>query len=345
MKVFSKDRLGSPTKEGRGTEGGRQQSKNAAGGSKSKQGGGGGAGGGQKAKVTLGGVSRPASSSTFDATKAHWTLKWISDSANADQIDIRKDLDRLEEIKAMKRAWESHEPGRFAKALLARGEFLKSHLVKQDGSALVDNEFEKINEETLREKNEQAAAFLLQQQLQNESFLGNTATHKQKADSKASKNEQASSSALGNRQSIAGGGKGSKGRKDKSVDLKSSLQEVNEDDKVIASAKEILAHEEILLNRPPTPPKPKVVLPPIDVSPFVKSRGLNNGRGYIFKNDKYEKEQDELRKTEYEEFLAFKDQIIKFRDEERKYRLQQKIKQIEECEELQVCDFSFFKQN
>lgn len=28
--------------------------------------------------------------------------------------------------------------------------------------------------------------------------------------------------------------------------------------------------DEVLLSRPPTPPKPKVFLPPIDVSPFVK---------------------------------------------------------------------------
>ena len=34
--------------------------------------------------------------------------------------------------------------------------------------------------------------------------------------------------------------------------------------------------------------------------------------------------------------MMFKEQMFKFREEERKYRLYQKLKQIEECEALQV---------
>ena len=58
--------------------------------------------------------------------------------------------------------------------------------------------------------------------------------------------------------------------------------------------------------------------------------------GEIIKDEEFEKEQTHMRKLEMENFLKFKDQINKFREDERKYRLQQKLKQIEECENLQV---------
>ena len=58
--------------------------------------------------------------------------------------------------------------------------------------------------------------------------------------------------------------------------------------------------------------------------------------GVIIKDENVEKEQARLRKMEMDNFLQFKEQINKFRDDERKYRLQQKIKQIDDCESLQV---------
>lgn len=61
-------------------------------------------------------TSRPASSS-FDSTKPHWILKWVSDEGTSDQIEIKKDTDRAEEIKALKRAWENVEAGRAAKVI------------------------------------------------------------------------------------------------------------------------------------------------------------------------------------------------------------------------------------
>ena len=58
--------------------------------------------------------------------------------------------------------------------------------------------------------------------------------------------------------------------------------------------------------------------------------------GEIIKDEEFEKEQANMRKLEMENFTQFKDQINKFREDERKFRLQQKLKQIEECENLQV---------
>jgi len=54
------------------------------------------------------------------------------------------------------------------------------------------------------------------------------------------------------------------------AEIKSSNDLLKTDDSLTAPAaiKEII--DEILLDRPPTPPKPKVFLPPIDVVPFIK---------------------------------------------------------------------------
>lgn len=91
--------------------------------------------------------------------------------------------------------------------------------------------------------------------------------------------------------------------------------------------------EEPLLQRPPTPPKPKVFLPPIDATPFIKSK---RGGQPVLKDNQFAAEQDRQRKKEVSEFMQFKEQMVKFREEEKKYRLYQKLKQIEECESLQV---------
>ena len=51
-----------------------------------------------------------------------------------EEIEVKKDTDRQEEIRSLKRAWETAEPGRSAKAMIARSEFLKSHLIKTDST-------------------------------------------------------------------------------------------------------------------------------------------------------------------------------------------------------------------
>ena len=122
--IVNKDRAQSPSKES------KSQISDAKGAAKAKQ---------QtkdkpdKKKGDKAAASRPTSSG-FDISKPHWTLKWVSDSANADSIEIRKDTDRVEEIKALKRAWESQDRGRAARAINAREKFLKSNLVKVEGA-------------------------------------------------------------------------------------------------------------------------------------------------------------------------------------------------------------------
>ncbi|KAJ0026837.1 hypothetical protein NQD34_017837, partial [Periophthalmus magnuspinnatus] len=50
---------------------------------------------------------------TIDQSKAHWTLRLVTDKA--EDMKVRKDTERRDEIKALKRAWETAEPGRAAK--------------------------------------------------------------------------------------------------------------------------------------------------------------------------------------------------------------------------------------
>lgn len=45
-------------------------------------------------------------------------------------IEVKKDTERADAIRAMKLAWEEAEPGRAAKAKQSRLNYLSSHLIK-----------------------------------------------------------------------------------------------------------------------------------------------------------------------------------------------------------------------
>jgi hypothetical protein len=270
--VFSKDRAGSPTKEGKSTT---SESKAAA--LKAA-----------KAKAQKKGtpgpsssvLSRPASSA-FDVTKPHWTLKWASETVSAvgitqktsllyrsrpisillisfpikkDNIEIKKDTDRIEEIKSLKRAWENHENGRAAKAIVARSKYLKENLIRLDGNPVTDDELEKTLDDELQSQHSTAPA----------SNATTNATGKQgdssRQQAKTKQSEDATSKLS----------KGSKQKKDAKLaaDAKLAVQElVNQS---IDQAAEASVMEEILSTEPPVPPKPKTILPPLDLVPFLR---------------------------------------------------------------------------
>ncbi|KAI0209587.1 Androglobin [Lamellibrachia satsuma] len=73
--------------------------------------------------------SRPPSQH-FDLSKPNWLLRVVSDATSADDIEVKKDTERVDEIRAMKKAWEDAEPGRAAKAMQSRLQYLSTHLVK-----------------------------------------------------------------------------------------------------------------------------------------------------------------------------------------------------------------------
>ncbi|XP_034157735.2 androglobin [Pangasianodon hypophthalmus] len=62
---------------------------------------------------------------SVDESKPHWTLRVVSEQSELEQIEVKKDTERLEQIKAMKLAWEAAEPGRAAKAFHTRQQYLK----------------------------------------------------------------------------------------------------------------------------------------------------------------------------------------------------------------------------
>jgi len=99
------------------------------------------------------GGSRPSSQQQFDSSKPNWTLRIVSD-ANQEEIEVKKDTERQDEIKAMKQAWEAAEPGRAAKAQQSRQKFLNEHMVKVEKDAI---EEETGDEEQHEEKDASAS--------------------------------------------------------------------------------------------------------------------------------------------------------------------------------------------
>lgn len=284
-----------------------------------------------KAKAQKKGTPAPPTrppSSAFDSNKPHWTLKWVSDATSADAIEIKKDTERIDKIKALKRAWESHEAGRAAKATIARADFLKAHLVRVDG--LTDDEGEK----TADDEAEKSSTVEKQSTTTIKPVVPENSTSKT---TKASAAKQMSVEVDTTTKTTTGGAKGAKvAAKDAKKDTKTPVVVVVAAAELSTQMSDHAVNESInvdesLSNRPPTPPKPKVFLPPLDVAPFTRTSNM----GVIIKDEEFEKSQAKLRKMEMENFLQFKDEMSKFREEERKYRLQQKLKQIEECEALQ----------
>ncbi|XP_077408038.1 androglobin isoform X2 [Vanacampus margaritifer] len=70
----------------------------------------------------------------LDLTKANYTLRVAVDTSQAESIVVKKDVERTEQIKAIKRAWEAAEPGRAAKAWQLRLNWLSQFYPNKDGN-------------------------------------------------------------------------------------------------------------------------------------------------------------------------------------------------------------------
>ncbi|KAM8725482.1 androglobin isoform 2-T2 [Acanthopagrus schlegelii] len=68
-------------------------------------------------------TSKSATPLGLDLTKPNWTLRVVSDKGKAESIKVM-DTDRVDQIKAFKKAWEMAEAGRCNKALQSRLKFL-----------------------------------------------------------------------------------------------------------------------------------------------------------------------------------------------------------------------------
>lgn len=242
LKVVNKERPPSPPK---------QEKTAASTGSKDK--GKGGAKGKDKGKDKDQKGSRP-SSQQFDHSKPHWSFRIASDASSADDIEVKKDTERADEIRALKRAWENAEEGRAVKAMQSRLKYLNSHTLKSD-----DKEETETGEE-------------------------------------------------------------------KAVDQ----EEVPPPQTPLSLHGE--QGDENLTLEPPPAPTPTEMLQPMDFSPFLKKPE----REPRYLDDEEIRRREEEQKKQVEEYKAFRDQVKVWREQDKQKRNLTKIRQLEQCEELQA---------
>jgi hypothetical protein len=145
--------------------------------------------------------------------------------------------------------------------MIARADFLKAHLVRVDGvSATTDDEGEKTADDETQ--NTLAPPTTIDKQSSQSSVKAPDV--KQSKVSKTSVDES--------KGAAAAGAKGAKGVKDSKKDKDSTKpsQEPVTQMSDHQGNESITIPDEPLSNRPPTPPKPKVFLPPLDVAPFIR---------------------------------------------------------------------------
>ncbi|XP_074043888.1 androglobin [Macrotis lagotis] len=88
----------------------------------------------EKEKLTKEKISSKVESQSQqqDPNKPYWTLRLVTEQMESDILEIKKDTERADEIRAMKQAWESAEPGRSIKAAQARINFINKFAKKSE---------------------------------------------------------------------------------------------------------------------------------------------------------------------------------------------------------------------
>ncbi|CAL8392568.1 unnamed protein product [Gadus morhua 'NCC'] len=84
---------------------------------------------GDKEKLGTGSKLVSKQDSSLDLSKPTWRLCVVCDQSKAENLEMRKDTERLNKIRAIRHAWETAEPGRRAKALQSRLKYL-NHIQK-----------------------------------------------------------------------------------------------------------------------------------------------------------------------------------------------------------------------
>ncbi|XP_010282666.1 PREDICTED: androglobin-like, partial [Phaethon lepturus] len=88
-------------------------------------------------------ASRPESQQAA-SNKPYWTLRLVSEQREADVLEVKKDTQRADEIKAMKQAWESAEPGRAVKAFQERMRFINKYAVRDSEEPIAGAETDSL---------------------------------------------------------------------------------------------------------------------------------------------------------------------------------------------------------
>ncbi|KAM4770931.1 androglobin [Rhinophrynus dorsalis] len=76
--------------------------------------------------------SRPESRAQqhTESNKPFWIMRLVSEASEADTLEVKKDTERIDEIRSMKQAWELAEPGRAVKALQSRLQYINKYTQK-----------------------------------------------------------------------------------------------------------------------------------------------------------------------------------------------------------------------
>jgi hypothetical protein len=138
----------------------------------------------------------------------------------------------------------------FKKAIQARLEYLKTHMVKTD-QGHEDEEKMIEDDHSIELQQQQQQQLVLQQQQQQQQAKQDTTGAKQVKTAKLA--------------TTVDEAKTKGGKQKKSVIETKTLEQPVE--QLVEPVNPV---DEVLLNRPPTPPKPKTVLPPVDIIPFVR---------------------------------------------------------------------------
>ncbi|CAK6961915.1 LOW QUALITY PROTEIN: androglobin [Scomber scombrus] len=93
----------------------------------------------EKGKPAASSKSGSRLGTSLDLTKPNWTLRVVSDKSKAESIVVKKDTERIDQIKAIKKAWEMAEPGRLAKAFQSRLKFLNQVQNQASDEATADD--------------------------------------------------------------------------------------------------------------------------------------------------------------------------------------------------------------
>nr|XP_048281126.1 androglobin isoform X5 [Myodes glareolus] len=94
-----------------------------------------------------------AHSQQEDPNKPYWVLRLVSEHSDSDYVDVKKDTDRSDEIRAMKQAWEATEPGRAIKASQARLKYL-NRFIKKPSDVPVQETLSSVSQSQIKSTDE-----------------------------------------------------------------------------------------------------------------------------------------------------------------------------------------------
>nr|XP_009667062.1 PREDICTED: androglobin [Struthio camelus australis] len=94
----------------------------------------------EKSNKDKGSPASQSESQQATPNKPYWTLRLVSEQREAEVLEVKKDTQRADEIKAMKQAWESAEPGRAVKAFQERMQFINKYAVRGSEEPIAETE-------------------------------------------------------------------------------------------------------------------------------------------------------------------------------------------------------------